>query len=150
MNTEQITYLAKITEKTKIAVQSGTRTSWQTQRFLHYFAIALGGFRVGKSIVLLDPILSKRTRTIFGKRPFSTFCKIVKRFHCHMSHRKRDDKNECIINFMIICTLSSKCSVFLKKIKNVILCFEKDSKVRLTLCMHVIYNHDDENYVFSD
>ena len=71
MSTQQSTYLAKITERSQTAVKSRTRASWQTQSFLHFFAVVLGAFRVGKSIVLLDPILSKGSRTIFGKRPFS-------------------------------------------------------------------------------
>ena len=109
MSSEQSTYLAKITERSQTAVKSRTRTFSSKLSFLHFFAVVLGAFRVGKSIVLLDPILSKGSRTIFGKRPFLKFSKTGKRFYCHMSHRKRDDRNECIINFMIIYTHPSKC-----------------------------------------
>ena len=130
MSIELSTYLVKKTEKSQTAVQSHVQASWQTQSFLYFFAVVLGGFRVGKSIALLDPILSKGSRTSFGKRPFSNFSKNVKRFNCHMSHRKRDDKNECIINFMIICTHSFKCTVFLKKVKDVILRFDKDFEAK--------------------
>ena len=61
--------------------------------------VAFGGLQVGKSSVLLNPILPKAVDSIFDKRSFSNSPKTSKRFHWNMSHFREDDKNECIINF---------------------------------------------------
>ena len=113
MSIEQSTYLAKASNRKESDRRFIKYTSimTQSQSFLHFFAVVPGVYRVGKSITLLGPISSKESRTSFSERPFLKFSKTGKRFHCHMSHRKRDDENECIINFMIICTNSSKCTV---------------------------------------